>query len=276
MYFGPKISKKLVNSDYKNNRVEDPTKISSRQEKQVKKYVKDYFDKAVAKKKEHDKKRAERKSNGGPPMGTPTPTFGPGVKKEEVESDGDMAISDDDDDDTEKPKLNLDSATPATPIDTILQTDGLKRKRENSNDQESINHKGGETTLNKRLKSQTPPPPPPPPPPLIDGPSPDAMTLLAEDDDTGLSQDQCLNQHNYGTNKSPDDTGSLRQSPMGNSDNSPDVALLFDKARTVKDDVDISDNAHIPVTPSDSNDHTGLLGTGKHGHFHEIGVHGGV
>ena len=82
-----KISKKLVSSDFKNNRVEDPTKISSRQEKQVKKHVKEYFDKAVAKKREHEKKKAERVSKEGESAASPPPAMVADVK-EEGESDG--------------------------------------------------------------------------------------------------------------------------------------------------------------------------------------------
>src|ERR1700722_9704832 len=69
--FAKEIGKKLVASDFKNNRVEDPTKISSKQEKKVKKYVKDFFDKAVAKKAAHDKMKAHKKSNFGT-TGNPT------------------------------------------------------------------------------------------------------------------------------------------------------------------------------------------------------------
>ncbi|KAF2454529.1 hypothetical protein BDY21DRAFT_291302, partial [Lineolata rhizophorae] len=60
--FAKEVSKKLVNSDFKNGRVEDPTKISTKQEKQVKKFVKEYFEKAVAKKREHDRLRAEKEA----------------------------------------------------------------------------------------------------------------------------------------------------------------------------------------------------------------------
>ncbi len=48
------ISKKLVASDYKHSRVEDPTSITSKQEKKVKKYVKDFFDRALEKYKVHE------------------------------------------------------------------------------------------------------------------------------------------------------------------------------------------------------------------------------
>lgn len=149
-----------MNSDYKNHRVEDPTKISSRQEKQIKKYVHDYFEKAVTKKKEHDKKKAERKAreaeSGVPEAAAPTPD----VKKEDDSDDAqDMAISDDEE---EKPKQ--ESATPVTPMDQLLIAEGLKRKRETEDDLNEIRKEDEEATPHKRLKSESPPRPPPPPP----------------------------------------------------------------------------------------------------------------
>ena len=157
-----KISKKLVSSDFKNNRVEDPTKISSRQEKQVKKHVKEYFDKAVAKKREHEKKKAGRVSKEGDSAASPARAMVAEVKEEE-ESDGDqdMAMSDDDEDG--KPKL--ESATPVTPSDQLLQAEGLKRKRAKDEGPTSMKTEDSEATPSKRHRSESPPPPPPPPPP---------------------------------------------------------------------------------------------------------------
>jgi hypothetical protein len=63
--FAKEVGKKLVASDFKNNRVEDPTKISEKQEKKVKKYVREYFEKAVEKKKAIDKKRREKEKASG-------------------------------------------------------------------------------------------------------------------------------------------------------------------------------------------------------------------
>ena len=160
------ISKKLVNSDFKNHRVEDPTRISSKQEKQMKKFVKEYFDKAVAKKLEHDKKKAEHREKGGATAASPTPPIEPMVKKEADESDGEQGMEMSDDD-PEKEKDNV--ATPATPIDQMTNGEGLKRKRGDSNDSNGINADNDEATPSKRPRSETPPPPPPPPPPPADG-----------------------------------------------------------------------------------------------------------
>ena len=69
--FAKEVGKKLVASDFKNNRVEDPSKISEKQERKVKKYVKEFFERAVEKKKgiEERKKvkeaeKAKRRTNG--------------------------------------------------------------------------------------------------------------------------------------------------------------------------------------------------------------------
>lgn len=58
--FAKEVNKKLVASDYKNKRVDDPTSISPKLEKKVKKYVKDFLERAVEKFKEHEKKKVER------------------------------------------------------------------------------------------------------------------------------------------------------------------------------------------------------------------------
>ena len=69
-------------------------------------------------------------------------------------------------------KEGKDSATPATPIDQIGNSEGLKRKRGDDSDINGVNQKDDEVTPSKRPRSATPPPPPPPtppPPPMADG-----------------------------------------------------------------------------------------------------------
>lgn len=163
--FAKEISKKLVTSDFKNRRVEDPTKIDSRKEKQVKTYVKEYFDKAAKKHREREKRRAERKAQQSDTGKRSKMSAGKEVVKEEGHSDDDqdLAMSEDDGDQ----KVKSEALTPATPLDMVLTSDGLKRKRD---DMESVGrvkhgHGGVDLTPNKVLKAETPPPPPPPPPP---------------------------------------------------------------------------------------------------------------
>ncbi|KAJ0423418.1 hypothetical protein BJY00DRAFT_299641 [Aspergillus carlsbadensis] len=121
------VAKKLVNSDFKNNRVADPTKIDEKQQKKVKSFCKEFFDKAVAKHQAHEQRKVEKLAKGG---GDETP----GVK-----------ISDDEGS-TEKGG-----------------TGGLKRKRDelsvgdgNTPDDSTPN------SLTKRQRSFSPLPPPPP------------------------------------------------------------------------------------------------------------------
>ena len=117
----------------------------------MKKYVKEYFDKAVAKKREHEKKKAERKNKEeGELAAASTSAMVAEVKKEEEEeSDGDQDMAMSDDDECEKPKL--ESATPVTPSDQLLQAEGLKRKRFNDEDPDSIMLEDNEETPSKRL-----------------------------------------------------------------------------------------------------------------------------
>jgi hypothetical protein len=145
----------MVESDYKNNRVSDPTKISSKQVKAVKKYVVDFFNKAVKKRRERDhekrkKMRAEADKKAAEKAGSTTPPKLPiqSVETEKVEDEEDVQLSDDEmdagaasDDENDKGKRKRQSETPATPLD------------------------GEEESTAKKLKLETPPPPPPPPPP---------------------------------------------------------------------------------------------------------------
>jgi len=233
-----------VNSDYKNQRVDDPTKISSRQEKQVKKYVQEYFEKAVAKKKEHDKKKAERKGKageGGLSDGTPPK---PCVKKEaESDDEQDMAMSEEED---EKPKR--ESATPVTPMDQLLISEGLKRKR-GIDGNPSFTEKGEEeTTPSKRLKSESPPPPPPPPP-FNEVPM-DTLVDPNEPSDTSGSL-QILT----GSYEGPMVNDILMENPLDDTNHPPPLlrpmrSRSFEAIDTgidrVDDQIDIASHTHVP------------------------------
>ena len=158
--------------------MEDPTHISSRQEKQVKKYVKDYFDKAVVKRREFEKKKAERKGKEGGSIEPFFPAPDADTKQEE-ESDGDQGM-DMSDEDVEKEEQT--SLTPMTPMDQVSNGDGLKRKRGAEAESNGISMEGSEETPIKRPRSASPPPPPPPPPPAEGMPStPASETELLDD-----------------------------------------------------------------------------------------------
>ncbi|KAI1410143.1 hypothetical protein F5Y13DRAFT_77543 [Hypoxylon sp. FL1857] len=167
--FAKEINKKLVASDYKNNRVDDPTSITEKQERKVKKYVKDFFERAVEKYRDHEKKKAERASKGQDASQTShqTDSATPAAKDEE-----DIVMTDDE--------------TGSTP-------NSLDRKRKREDDViGSPSQTPSETPSMKRLKedeSDVPSPPPPPPPPL-DGDV--TLDMVTEQDKVFGEQDDVL------------------------------------------------------------------------------------
>lgn len=180
--FAKDLAKKLVNSDYKSGRVTDPTKISEKQQKKVKQYCKDYFDKAASKHKKHEEEKATRKaakaksSSQVTPAQSPKPSLTETPKKEE--DDEDIKMSDIEDHDGPSPS---DS-----------QSNGyLKRKRSESLVKMELDDddltKSPAKRLNIELSSIPAPPPPPPPAPPADTP-PDHNTPEAETDDYDQQQ----------------------------------------------------------------------------------------
>lgn len=125
----------------------------------MKKYVKEFFDKAVAKRREHDKKKAERQAKEGGPTESPAAVPDSAIKKEE-DSDQGMDLSDEEED-----KERHGSGTPVTPMDQMVNGDGLKRKRGGEEGPNGVTLEDEDATPSKRPRSTTPPPPPPPPPP---------------------------------------------------------------------------------------------------------------
>ncbi|KAM7197708.1 methyltransferase [Rhypophila sp. PSN 637] len=144
------INKKLVASDYKNNRVDDPTSITPKQEKKVKKFVKEFFDKAVVKYKEHEKKKADRLAGGRSSAKSPSreTTQTPAAEATPVKNDVDLS------------DMEVEDAASTTSSD---------RKRKRENEPESAGQTPSETPSLKRVKedemTEIPSPPPPPPPP---------------------------------------------------------------------------------------------------------------
>jgi histone-lysine N-methyltransferase SETD2 len=162
--FAKEIGKKLVASDFKNGRVDDPTKISEKQEKKVKQYVKQFFEKAVEKKKEIDKRKKEKEKaklvNGI--SARPEKLNG---NSEVIDDVGDIKAEDID----LTPSSPSPPGAPSSPHPSIPATPSftessleLKRKRlgeESPGDEYDI----------KRLKEEDATPPPPPPPPPAEG-----------------------------------------------------------------------------------------------------------
>ncbi|KAJ5081352.1 hypothetical protein NUU61_009616 [Penicillium alfredii] len=158
--FAKETAKKLVEGDYKKNRVTDPTRISEKHQQTVKNYCKGFFDKAAAKHHEREKRKAAK-------------THGHGSAQ--VDADADVKMSDDE----------ADTGAAASPLDDDLAA-SLKRKRDPDNDlDQDFGVENGDSSPSKRQKS-TPPPPPPPPPPADEsdqaGDRSGSVGTTAEDD----------------------------------------------------------------------------------------------
>lgn len=231
------ISKKLVNSDYKNNRVEDPTRITSRKEKQVKLHVKEYFDKAAAKRRDHERRKTEQREKGGDV--SKLSQEGDHDMKKEDDSDGEAGI-DITDDEIEKDRQRSD--TPGTPKHQLVNGELLKRKRDGSSGSKD---EDPDATPNKRFKSETPPPPPPPPPPPSNEKVPEESTLsdmlLEESGNADNYQDSpeaSCNAHGHYLSNNP---RSQSNSPLMEIDLAPPLST-FSRARAMSKHTDQAKN----------------------------------
>jgi [histone H3]-lysine36 N-trimethyltransferase len=193
--FAKEIGKKLVASDFKHNRVEDPTKITDKQEKKVRKYVKEFFDKAVAKKAAHDKLKGNKNQDSatnGNDKETPNGTSSTIV---EADADSSLKIEEPDDVDLSDDEEETGQAVASVPVTPSLDTpsdEGLKRKREDLGD--SFDSTPSETPI-KRIKEEDmeglpSPPPPPPPPPTED------MVMQIDEDAELAAQEEALMREN--------------------------------------------------------------------------------
>lgn len=231
-----------MNSDFKNKRVGDPRQISSRQEQQVKKHVKDYFDKAVVKKRVYEQKKAERPDKAADAPDLHKAEEGLEVKKErESDEELDIELSDD-----EAERAKQDSGTPITPLDQPINGDALKRKRESPDAPGSDKTEDEFGTPSKRLRSETPPPPPPPPPPPADCGFVDQGTAS----DQPMTDDTLKNSHSNlaNTSKRKANRNFMNGTPRAEASPASEVDLLspdlaFKLTRPFVDLAETSDSA---------------------------------
>jgi hypothetical protein len=188
--FAKELAKKLVESDFKGGRVEDPTKISDKHQQKVKKYCKEFFEKAAHKHSKHEKEKAAKKAklaNGtktdSASMSTSTSIAASpkqnvdvspemDVKKEDGSDDEDIKMSDDEREEDGKPMpgdLSMD----------MQNNDSLKRKRSRSEGRDVKGEDDLAKSPLKKLNLDSPPPPPPPPP---------APPMVTPDDTPGQSE----------------------------------------------------------------------------------------
>lgn len=190
--FAKEIAKKLVASDYKAGRVKNPTKIDERQQKKVKEFCKEFFEKAYQKHKKHEQGKGSRGVKAKPdvPAGNSGPS--PGLSPVAV------------DDDAEDVKMSEDEVD-REPSDSPSDRNGtLKRKRIEEQAAEPADSpvNGGDEDvtaspakrLNVAMEGNTPPPPPPPPAPPIE--TPPASTPREDDGDDDVDMSVCDNHTN--------------------------------------------------------------------------------
>lgn len=206
--FGREINKKLVASDYKNHRVDDPTTISSNQARKIKKFVKDFFDRAVVKHRENEQRAAQRAgpsssgapspTNGGSAMEPKSPLGRNGasnapVKNQQPDADGDIVLTDVEDEGENTPatsspdrkrKRAEEQEVPAPASEAIPSP---KRAKEGSTTEDSI------------------PSPPPPPPPPTDTP-------LTEEERSMREQEEALMRENEEAQRLEDEEAERRVS----------------------------------------------------------------
>lgn len=199
--FAKEISKKLADSDFKGGRVEDPTKISEKQQHKVKKYCKDFFEKAAYKHNKHEKEKAANKAKSA--TGTKANGAHASVKisiatspTQRLDASPDMEVTEHAETDEEDVRMSEvepdedEKATPDSPTLPVHNNDVLKRKRPASEDHEDkVEDELTKSPLKKlNLDSPTPPPPPPPPPMETTNGTP-GQSADASPEDTSLHAD---------------------------------------------------------------------------------------
>jgi len=146
------FAKTMVESDFRKGRVDNPTKISDKQAKNVKKHAQQFFEKAVKKRDNAEKRRAEKEAARTEESHTPTgsPPAAALLDSGKKENSG-IDLTEDEADDLE-----------ATPAESTNSPSALKRRRG------SITNGQEDDSALKRIRTddvdQAPPPPPPPPP----------------------------------------------------------------------------------------------------------------
>jgi histone-lysine N-methyltransferase SETD2 len=183
--FAREINKKLVASDYKNNRVVDPTSITPRQEKNIRVYVTDFFHRAVKKFQEREKTKAERAARRA---ARDSKDQNPEAAGPSIETPSQDEIG------------GIDEAAMSEAEDTISPSSSmaeLKRKRDEDNELESTGQlTPSETPSAKRLKEDDadvpspPPPPPPPPADAIDAPMTEEERSMREQEEALMRENE--------------------------------------------------------------------------------------
>ncbi|KAK7546199.1 hypothetical protein JOL62DRAFT_252854 [Phyllosticta paracitricarpa] len=178
--FGKELTDKLANSDFKNGRVQDPTKIGKKQIGSIREHCKGYCDKAVKKRREREeRKRTQRKAK--QTDGSTTPPGEPGVEQTAVDAKAE---------DEAMPDVSDDEFGEANEESPISQTDShSKRKRDEETPNATSPDDDVSSASKKQKMAQLAPPPPPPPPPADGSPTDEQDDVDAFDAPQGTAAD---------------------------------------------------------------------------------------
>lgn len=184
---GKDVARKLVASDYKNNRVSDPAApLTEKQERNIKKYVKDFLHRAVSKYEAHHRKRTtetvqtsaggEQATDGKLVSGADKPGESPASSQEREAAAEDIVPSD------------MEESSPDGAADR-------KRKRGAEVAAASVDSPPLDGPDMKRLKEDdpdgaTPPPPPPPPPENPDAARTEEAQALHEQEEALIRENE--------------------------------------------------------------------------------------
>ncbi|KAG5938528.1 histone methyltransferase set2 [Claviceps sorghi] len=192
---GKDIAKKLVASDYKNRRVDDPTApLTDRQTLKIKKHVKDFLTRAVEKYCEQQKKQSPAGSSS---KSQAQSTASSGSLKD-VDSLQDMHGNGADEEDMAS---DVDADSPSS--------QDHKRKREAGAPVDSSGATPRDSPSTKRIRCEEvpePSPPPPPPPP----PDSSAEEPLSEEREALKAQEEALMRENEEAQRLEDEANSVK------------------------------------------------------------------
>jgi [histone H3]-lysine36 N-trimethyltransferase len=173
--FAKELAKKLVESDFKGGRVEDPTKITDKHQQKVKKYCKEFFEKAAHKHSKHEKEKAAKKAKLANGTKTDSASMSTSTSiatspKQNLDASPEVDVNKEDGSDGEDIKMSEDERegdVKLMPADLSIDaqnSDSLKRKRSRSEGRDVKDEDGLAKSPLKKLNLDSPPPPPPPPP----------------------------------------------------------------------------------------------------------------
>jgi hypothetical protein len=182
--FAKDISKKLSASDFKAGRIKDPTKLEEKHVAKVKKFCRDFFDKAAYKHKKHEQAKASRKlkSTNGHKSEVASSTASPLVADLDASPDVDDEVKKEDDSDNEDVKMSDNDESPSPKKEHTNGDISLKRKRllpgepDFKDEDEDFTKSPFKKPNLSETGSPPPPPPPPPPGPPVETPPRDMVT----------------------------------------------------------------------------------------------------